>query len=193
MTAFMPRGNRTNIRDFVLVVAVVAASAGTSSVACAEQALSRDSTSVAAAGHQDAALPRVPELLRVHGPDPDLVGIRDAAFSGQVLAVLARPSPAVFVFEPEGNTRKWGNRGEGPSELADPQSIVWMHGDLLIFDFDLGKIASFDVEGRLRTTRPISGSVRRLAHSAGDTLITRFTVAGAHSVVRLRSSAETGC
>lgn len=168
----------SKILYLLLVIAIVVA--GTSST-----------PSGAAQEKQDTVLSRVvPELLRVHGPDPDLVGIRDAAFSGQVLAVLARPSPAVFVFEPEGNTRKWGNLGEGPAELADPQSIVWVHGDLLIFDFDLGKIASFDVEGLLRSTRPISGLVGGLAYSAGDTLITRFTFAGARSAVRLRSSEE---
>lgn len=134
---------------------------------------------------------RVPELLRVLAPeDPAFFGIRGASFNGSSLAVLTSPGPAIFLFTPRG-LRTWGRKGNGPSELQNPADVTWVDDHVLVWDFRLGKITSYDTMGDLVATRPYGFlSVARLAQTAGDTLLGLFSFSGGPgAVVRMAGSA----
>lgn len=143
-----------------------------------------------AAGHARAQQPAgiiAAERLRVLAPDdPFLVGIRAAAFHGETLAVLTSPEPSVFVFGPEG-VKAWGNKGRGPAEFMNPGDVAWMGDRLLVWDFDLLKIATFEPDGTLRSTRRFGGlPVGHMALSAEDTLVSVFIWGGGpRTIVRL--------
>lgn len=115
-----------------------------------------------------------PQLVRTHRHS-DLFGIRRAAFHGEAVAVLANPSPGVFLFEPDGDVKSWGTRGDGPSELRNPGDVFWINGRVLVWDFDLLKLASYDADGELTATRRFAGTRSwRVSASAGDTLVSLF-------------------
>ncbi len=120
---------------------------------------------------QDA---EAPHLVRTH-QHTDLFGIRRAAFHDDKLAVLATPSPGVFLFEPDGDVKFWGTAGDGPAELRNPGDVFWIGDRVLVWDFDLLKLASYDADGELKATRRFAGtSSWRLAASGRDTLVSRY-------------------
>ncbi len=124
-----------------------------------------------AEGQAQAAVVQ-PLLLRTHSHE-QLFGVRAAAFRGDTLAVIANPEPAVFLFGPGGYVRSWGARGEGPAELTSPGDVFWIGSDLLVWDFELLKLVTYDANGELRATRRFPGNTAwRLASSRGDTIIT---------------------
>ena len=131
---------------------------------------------------QDADTIVTLEILHTYGPNVGLTGIRDADFHGGVLAVLGAPGPAVSIFESGRQLSAWGDRGNGPSEFVNPGNIVWMDGNLLVRDFDLSKIVSFDATGQLLATKRLGGLVGGLYASGRDTVISRFTMAGGRTV-----------
>ncbi len=145
---------------------------------------------------QDAAASALeestPQHLRTLAPEePFLDRIRAAAFRGGALAVLSSPEPAVFLFEADRLTT-WGDQGHGPSELMNPGDVAWIGDQLLVWDFDLVKIATYDTEGVLKATRRFAGApVGHMSVSAGDTLISLFSYGGgARAVVRLRGAEQ---
>ena len=119
-----------------------------------------------------------PQLVRTYR-HPDLHGIRRAAFRGDMVAVLADPNPGVFLFEPGADPKSWGPRGDGPAELRNPGDIFWIGDRVLVWDFDLLKLASYDTDGELRATRRFAGtSSWRVTANASDTLVSLFPAGG---------------
>ena len=111
--------------------------------------------------------------VRVIGGEegPELFQIKDAAFRGSDLVVLTGSMPAVHLFS-EGKYRKWGAKGQGPAELMDPADVSWVGRHILVRDFRLAKIVSYDATGKFITSRvPGPHRTNRLEVADGDTLI----------------------
>ena len=66
-----------------------------------------------------------------------------------MLSLLIAQGCSVFVFSPEGKTkRKFGSRGSSPSQLAGPHYVaVNSHGNIIISDFHNHSIKVFTAEG----------------------------------------------
>lgn len=119
------------------------------------------------AASPDAAA--APERLRVVGTE--LFGVQGAAFHGGQLAVLTRPEPAVHLFAAQGGAQ-WGKGGEGPAELKGPQNLAWVGDRLLVRDFRLKKIVSYDAAGNFVASRPLGGmAASRMQMAGNDTLL----------------------
>ena len=135
-----------------------------------------------------------PRRLRVlHAGGEGVRGVVAGAYRGGDLAVVARAEPAVHLFAAGGH-RAWGKRGEGPAELANPVEVAWAGERILVRDGTLGKIASFDVSGRLVATRPApagGGVPVGLAVAGSDTLLSFVQPGAPHAtVVRLRGARQ---
>lgn len=117
----------------------------------------------------------VPERLRVLGDGGEgLFGVQGAAFGDAGVAVLTGSEPAVHLFT-AGGERNWGKKGSGPAELMGPQNVAWIDGHLLVRDFRLRKIASFDSLGTAVGSRFLGHlMVTRMQAAGRDTLVSLF-------------------
>jgi hypothetical protein len=137
-----------------------------------------------------------PTRLRVLG-DADRVvlhNLRGAAFSGASLAVLTEPEPGVHLFA-GGQHRGWGDKGNGPAELENPENVAWVGGRILVHDFRgaNGKIVSYDASGGLAAVRSTGdcGLARGFQVSGPDTLLSSVDFGSRRrAIVRLSGS---GC
>lgn len=135
---------------------------------------------------------RTPDLIEVIGgvETEELFGIKAAAFSGLDLAVLTTPEPAVHLFA-GGQHRAWGKKGSGPAELENPGDLVWVGNRLLVRDFRLGKVVSYDTAGNFVAARSYGPAMaNRLEVANGDTLLALFLPDGPRTVVRLRGEQQ---
>lgn len=90
------------------------------------------------------------------------------------VAVLTGPEPAVHLFTAAGE-RSWGKKGSGPAELTGPQNVAWINGHLLVRDFRLRKIASYDSLGNPVASRFLGHlNVARMQAAGTDTLVSLF-------------------
>jgi hypothetical protein len=127
--------------------------------------------------------------LRVIGEESGVewFGVRGAAYRGDELVVVTRPAPAVHVFAGPRH-QAWGRTGSGPAELRDPMAVTLSDDRVLVYDMQLGKIASYSRTGTFVQARSV-GVLNGVNTTGRDTVVgSAEPTSGMRRVLRLRGT-----
>lgn len=130
--------------------------------------------------------------LTVFQAGESLWGVRDIVQSGSVIWALTEAEPFLRAYDPSGRLlAEFGNAGEGPGELRNPQALSATASDQAAAVWDLGSasLAVFNAQGDLVSTTPMPiyrrgarldirtvtfGDPFRLVAKAGATLVADY-------------------